>query len=131
MNLLRAAAAMAGLLVCLAGQVWAADTDALMGRWIDKLPGGNAMVIEFAPERISFQGMLIDGTMAPPSAFGATYRQAADGKYTVEIEGQPNDPLTVTVTQSDKLTLQFPGRDPRDLIRFVPTEATAKPPGHP
>jgi len=131
MKVLTTAAALAGLTVCLAGPAFSAENNTLFGMWIDPLPGGNSMVIEFTPERISFQGMTPDGSMAPPSTFPATYeKQKGDGQFIVAIEGQPNDPLAVSVEGADKLTLKFPGRDPRELKRYTP-QAAARPPGHP
>lgn len=130
MTVLKSAAAVVGLIVYLTGAAFAAEANPLLGAWLDKLPSGNSMLIEFTAERISFQGITPEGTMAPPSAFPATYRKDGADTFTVVIEGQPNDPLTVTVAGADKLTLQFPGRDPRDVTRYVP-EAPAKPKGHP
>ncbi len=132
MKILKSAAALAGLMVCLAGSAFAAETNPLLGAWIDKLPGGNSMVIEFSAERISFQGVTEDGTMAPPSAFPASYKKQAEGQFIIAIEGQPNDPLAVSLEGANKLTLKFPGRDPRELTRYNPEAAApAKPKGHP
>ncbi len=132
MKVLKSAAAVAGFVLCLSASAFAAENDPIVGQWIDKLPDGNAMIIEFTLDRISFQGMTVEGSLVPPSVFPAIYKKEGDGQFTVAIEGQPQDPMAVMVTGKDKLSLKFPGRDSRDLVRYVPEAAApAKPKGHP
>ena len=124
-------AAMAGLSLCLHASASAADNP-LMGQWIDKLPSGNAMIIEFTPERISFQNLTPEGALLPASVFPVSYKAEGKGQFVIAIEGQPADPMAVMLTAPDKLSLKFPGRDPRDLERYVPAiGGQAKPKGHP
>lgn len=130
MNIVKSLAAAAGFVLCLAHAAFAADANPLIGQWIDKLPSGNAMVIEFSAKEISFQSMTADGGALPPSTFGASYQDEGGGKYTVAIEGQPGNPMAVTLGGGDKLSLQFPNMEPRNLVRYTPP-LTAKPPGHP
>lgn len=132
MKTFKSAAIAAGLVLSLSASALAAEADPIVGQWIDKLPDGNAMIIEFTVDRISFQGMTVDGALVPPSVFPATYKKEGDGQFTVAIQGQPQDPMAVMLTGKDKLSLKFPGRDSRDLTRYVPEAApSAKPKGHP
>ena len=131
MNILKSAAALASLFVCLLMPAFAADNP-LMGQWIDKLPSGSAMIIEFTAERISFTNMTEDGALLPASVFPVSYKAQGKDQFVVAIEGQPTDPMAVMLTGPGKLSLKFPGRDPRDLVRYVPQAAApAKPKGHP
>ena len=132
MNIFKSIVALAGLVLCLGAPAFAADNP-LMGQWIDKLPSGNAMIIEFTPERISFQNLTPEGNLLPASVFPVTYKTEGKDQYVVAIEGQPSDPMAVMLTGPGKLSLKFPGREPRDLVRYVPeaAPAPAKPKGHP
>ncbi|MGE4061826.1 MAG: hypothetical protein AB7E79_00515 [Rhodospirillaceae bacterium] len=132
MNILTSAAALAGLFLCLLAPASAADNP-LMGQWVDKLPSGASMIIEFSPERISFTNVTPDGNFLPASVFPVTYKPEGREQYVVAIEGQPNDPMAVMLTGPGKISLKFPGRDARDLVRYVapPAAAPAKPKGHP
>lgn len=130
MKILTSAAALTGLAMCLLGPALAADADPIIGRWVDKLPDGNSMIVEFTLTQISFQGVTQAGAAVPPSVFPAMYKKEGDGKFVVAIEGQPNDPMAVMLTGKDKLSLKFPGRDARDLVRYVEA-APEKPKGHP
>ncbi len=132
MNILKSAAALAGLSLCLLSQAFAADNP-LMGQWIDKLPSGSAMIIEFSAERVSFTNMTVEGNLLPASVFPVTYKPEGKDQFVIAIEGQPSDPMAVMLTGPGKMSLKFPGRDPRDLIRYVPDAAAApaKPKAHP
>lgn len=130
MKSLTSMAALAGLSFCLLGQAFAAEADPIIGRWLDKLPDGNSMIVEFTATQISFQGVTQGGAAVPPSVFPAMYKKEGDGKFVVAIEGQPQDPMAVMLTGADKISLKFPGRDARDLVRYVPPPAE-KPRGHP
>ena len=131
MKILKSASALAGLVLCLSGPVLAAEADPIIGQWIDKLPDGNAMIVEFTVDRISFTGVTTDGSHVPPSVFPARYKKEGDGKFTVAIEGQPQDPMAVMVMGPGKLSLKFPGRDARDLTRYTESAQAAKPKAHP
>jgi len=131
MNIFKSAAAIAGLSLCLLSPAFAADNP-LLGQWIDKLPSGSAMIIEFGAERVSFTNMTAEGNLLPPSVFPVTYKPEGKDQFVIAIEGQPSDPMAVMLTAPGKLSLKFPGRDPRDLVRYVPEAvAPAKPKGHP
>lgn len=131
MNILKSVVALAGLFLCLQGPARGAENP-LMGRWIDKLPSGASMIIEFTPERISFTSMTEEGNLLPPSVFPITYKAEGKDQYVIAIEGQPSEPMAVMLTAPGKLSLKFPGRDARDLVRYVPDAAApAKPKGHP
>ncbi len=131
MNILKSAARWPVFTLCLLSQAFAADNP-LMGRWIDKLPSGSAMIIEFSAERISFTNMTAEGNLLPPSVFPVTYKPEGRDQFVIAIEGQPSDPMAVMLTAPGKLSLKFPGRDARDLVRYVPEAAApAKPKAHP
>ncbi len=136
MKILKSAVVLAGLLVSLAGSVSAADNP-IMGRWIDKLPSGASMIIEFTPEHISFTNVTPDGNFLPASVFPVTYQAQGQDQYVVAIEGQPTEPMAVMITGVGKMSLKFPGRGERDLVRYVADAAPAspaapaKPKGHP
>ncbi len=132
MKILKSMLAWAGLVVSLIGSASAADNP-IMGQWIDKLPSGASMIIEFTPERISFTNVTADGNFLPASVFPVTYQSQGKDKYVVAIEGQPSEPMAVMITGTGKMSLKFPGRDERDLVRYVPQASPApeKPKGHP
>lgn len=131
MNLFSTAAALAAFSIALAGGVSAAENP-LMGKWIDKLPSGASMIIEFTPTQISFQNLTEDGAFLPASIFPITYRSEGKDQYVIAIEGQPSDPMAVMLTAPNKLSLKFPGRDARDLDRYVAANPEpARPRGHP
>jgi hypothetical protein len=131
MNILKSAAALAGLFLCLLAPASAADNP-LMGQWVDKLPSGASMIIEFKPAQISFTSMTPDGNLLPPSVFPVSYKAEGKDQFVIAIEGQPSEPMAVMLTAPGKLSLKFPGRDARDLVRYVADAAApAKPKGHP
>lgn len=134
MKILKSAVALAGLLVSLAGSASAADNP-IMGQWIDKLPSGASMIIEFTAERVSFTNVTADGNFLPASVFPVTYQAQGKDQYVIAIEGQPTEPMAVMITGIGKMSLKFPGRGERDLVRYVPEAApaapAAKPKGHP
>jgi hypothetical protein len=132
MKILKSTVALAGLFVSLIGSASAADNP-IMGQWLDKLPSGAQMIIEFTPERVSFTNVTPDGNFLPASVFPVTYQAQGKDQYVVAIEGQPTEPMAVMITGVGKMSLKFPGRGERDLVRYVPeaAPAPAKPKGHP
>ena len=67
-----------------------------------------------------------------PVEFVAAARTILDiPELTVAIEGQPQDPMAVMVMGPGKLSLKFPGRDARDLTRYIESAQAAKPKAHP
>jgi hypothetical protein len=130
MKFLSSIAAVVGLSLSLMASAFAADADPLVGKWIDNLPDGSAMIVEFTLKQVSFQQVTPDGLAVPPSTFGATYTKEAADKFGVTIEGQPNEPMALVLLKTGKLNVKFPGRNARELSRYVP-EANAKPKAHP
>lgn len=128
---LKSAAAFASVYLCLLAPASAADNP-VVGRWIDKLPSGASMIVEFSAAQVSFQSMTAEGNLLPPSVFPVTYKSEGKDQFVVAIEGQPSEPMAVMLTAPGKLSLKFPGRDARDLVRYVAeTAAPAKPRAHP
>jgi len=130
MKFLSSMAAVAGLSLSLMASAFAADADPLVGKWIDKLPDGGAMIVEFTLKQVSFQQVTAEGMAAPASTFGATYTKEAADKFGVAIEGQPDQPMALVLLKTGKLNVKFPGRNARELSRYVP-EVDAKPKPHP
>ena len=83
MKILKFAGALAGLVLCLSGPVIAAESDPIIGQWIDKLPDGNAMIVEFTVDKISFTGVTVEGSHVPSSVFPVRYKKEGDGKCVV------------------------------------------------
>ncbi len=128
MRIVGIGAAIVGFLM-LAGQAMAADDTApIIGRWVDRLPDGNAMITQFSPRTVTFfsvngQGM----SMGPPTTITVTYRKMPDGSLLATPIDDFGEPLNVKV-KNDIMVLTFEGLAPRTLMREK-EQAAPKPHG--
>jgi hypothetical protein len=117
MKIVKLAGAVAGFLM-LVGQAVAADVSTpAIGTWIDKLPDGATMVLNFTPDSVSFQPFDQSGRGGAPATMKVTYKKDANGDLQLTPETEVGEPLRVTMKDANTLELQFAGREPRTLTR--------------
>ncbi len=102
------------------GPALAADSDALIGEWFDKMPNGATMVTVFSAASMTFHGLAPDGSSTPDTTLAVTYKKQADGAISVAPNSMPDQPVTATVKDANTLELRFPGTEVRKLVRHTP-----------
>ena len=96
----------------------AADPAQLIGKWVEHLPNGAAMITEFTPTTISFYA--VDPSGKPntdPKPQDVTYRDLGE---TIAIEFKGGGGLMAMMKDQQSIILIFPGMGSRPLTRVQP-----------
>jgi hypothetical protein len=96
----------------------AADPTQLMGKWVEQLRNGAAMITEFTPTTISFYA--VDPSGKPntePKPQEVTYK---DLGQTIAIEFKGGGGVMATITDRQSIVLLFPGMGSHLLTRVQP-----------
>jgi len=132
MQIFKFGAALAGLFMV--GQAMAASPGDLsapvIGVWVDKLPDGSSMMIDFASHGVTFHTMDTRGMgSGPPTTISVQYRKMPNGSLMLVPTGDVGEPMAVRVNGPDVMVIQFEGMQPRTLVRQKEQPAQ-KPHGH-
>ncbi|MSO72051.1 MAG: hypothetical protein EXQ84_00370 [Rhodospirillaceae bacterium] len=93
------------------------DTAPIIGRWVDRLPDGTAMITGFSAHTVTFYSVNAQGmSMGPPTTITVQYRKLSDGALLATPIGDIGEPLMVKV-KNDIMVLTFEGLPPRTLMR--------------
>jgi hypothetical protein len=96
----------------------AADLAQLVGKWMEKLPKGGAMVTEFTPTSISFYGVDPNGKPNP----GSKPQDVTDRDLgqTIAIDFKGGGGIMAMMKDQNSMVLIFPGMGSHSLSRMQP-----------
>ncbi len=124
MNFARFGAALVGFLMLFAHAASAQQDIPFAGNWIDRMPDGNAMVTVISPYTVTFYVVDSHGnTSGPPTTISVDVSKPDEKTYLLSPTGAVGEPMAIQVKDGNTIYLQFKGRNPRTLKRWVEEES--------
>jgi hypothetical protein len=96
----------------------AADPATVMGNWIEKLPNGASMLVDLAPNSISFQPVSASGKPAGDAQTAKVTYKALDGDFVAVVFGDGSSGVMIQRKSADAIVLDFPGVGAHQLTRL-------------
>ncbi len=129
MRIVGIGAAVVGLFMLMAPALAADNTTPYVGRWVDKLPDGTAMITGFSRSTVTFYSVNGQGmSLGPPTTITVNFRDLPDGSILATPIDGFGEPMILRI-KNDVMILAFEGLSPRTLTREKEVAVPAKPHG--
>jgi hypothetical protein len=112
------------LVILAGGSATAADPAGVMGRWVERFPNGNAMVVDIAPAALAYHPEDATGkVLAAENRAAVTYKDLGGDDIVVQFPGGDGG-LMIHQKGPDAIILDFPGAGAHLLTRDPAGQAT-------